>query len=78
VIGSADPTFTAALHKLQVAGLTMQQSVGVVANQVTSQAFLLATDDIFRIGSFAMVLLIPCVWLTKKALGAGASRAAAD
>jgi DHA2 family multidrug resistance protein len=78
VMGSADPTFTAALQKLQGVGLTMQQSVGVVANQVTSQAFLLATDDIFRIASVAMVLLIPCIWLTKKALGAGAGHAAAD
>jgi DHA2 family multidrug resistance protein len=78
VMGSADPTFTAALGRLQGMGLSLQQSVGAVTNQVTSQAYLLATDDIFRIAAFAMVLLIPCVWLTKKALGAGGSAHAAD
>ena len=78
VMGSADPAFAAALQKLQAVGLTLQQSVGAVTNQVTSQAFLLATDDIFRIASFAMLVLIPCVWLTKKALAGGGSAPAAD
>jgi MFS transporter, DHA2 family, multidrug resistance protein len=78
VIGSGDPAFTGALQTLQGAGLTAQQAVGAVTNQVVSQAYLLATDDIFRIASGLMVFLIPCVWLTKRALGAGASHAAAD
>jgi DHA2 family multidrug resistance protein len=76
VMGSSDPAFTAALGTLQGAGLSMTQSVGAVTNQVTSQAYLLATDDIFRVAAVLMVLLIPCVWLTKRARGAG--HAAAD
>jgi DHA2 family multidrug resistance protein len=78
VIGATDPTFTAALHKLEVAGLSATQAVGAVTNQVTSQAYLLATDQIFRVAAGLMVLLIPCIWLTRKALGAGAGAAAAD
>jgi DHA2 family multidrug resistance protein len=78
VISSADPTFTAALGRLQGMGMTLQQSVGAVTNQVTAQAFMLATDDIFRIAAYAMVVLIPCVWLTKKALAGGGGPAAAD
>jgi MFS transporter, DHA2 family, multidrug resistance protein len=78
VIGSTDPSFTLALGKLQGVGLTMQQAVGAVTNQVTGQAFMLATDDIFRIAAFAMLLLVPCVWLTKKAMGAGGAAHAAD
>jgi DHA2 family multidrug resistance protein len=76
VMGSGDPAFTQAIGKLQAAGLSATQAVGAVANQVTSQAFLLATDDIFRVAAGLMVLLVPCVWLTKRALGAG--HAAAD
>jgi len=76
VMASGDPAFTAALGKLQGAGLSMTQAVGAVTNQVTNQAYLLATDDIFRVCSGLMVLLIPCVWLTRRALGAG--HAAAD
>jgi DHA2 family multidrug resistance protein len=75
-MASGDPTFTAALQKLQAAGLSATQAVGAVTNQVTNQAFLLATDDIFRVASGLMLLLIPCVWLTKRAMGAG--HAAAD
>ena len=54
------------------------QAVGAVTNQVTSQAFMLATDDIFRIAAFAMILLVPAVWLTKKAVAGGGSAHAAD
>src|SRR6185437_15939691 len=57
VIGAQDPTFTAALQKLQAAGLSATQAVGAVTNQVTSQAYLLATDQIFRIAAGLMVLL---------------------
>jgi DHA2 family multidrug resistance protein len=77
-MASGDPTFTAALQKLQAAGLSATQAVGAVTNQVTNQAFLLATDDIFRVASGLMLLLIPCVWLTKRAMGAGGAHAAAD
>src|SRR6185437_203014 len=76
VMGASDPTFTAAVDKLQAAGLSMTQAVGAVTNQVTSQAYLLATDQIFRVAAGLMALLIPCVWLTRRALGAG--HAAAD
>ena len=78
VMGSGDPTFTAALQKLQGVGLTMAQAVASVTNQVTNQAYLLATVDIFRVASVLMLLLVPFVWMTKKALGAGAAHAAAD
>jgi DHA2 family multidrug resistance protein len=78
VMGAGDPAFTGALQKLQAAGLTATQAVGAVTNQVINQSFLLSTDDIFRICSVLMLLLVPCVWLTKKALGAGAAHAAAD
>jgi DHA2 family multidrug resistance protein len=76
VMGSNDPAFAAAVQKLQGVGLSMTQAVGAVTNQVTSQAYLLATDDIFRVAAGLTVLLIPCVWLTRRALGAG--HAAAD
>ena len=77
VMGSGDPAFTAGLQTLRGVGLGATQAVGAVTNQVTNQAYLLATDDIFRIAAGLMVLLLPCVWLTRKALGGG-GHAAAD
>jgi DHA2 family multidrug resistance protein len=77
-MGAQDPAFAGALQKLQAVGLSAQQALGAVTNQVTSQAYLLATIDIFRIFAWLMVLLIPAVWLTRKTVGAGGGGAAAD
>ena len=75
VMASGDPAFIAAIHKLQAAGLSATQAVGAVTNQVTNQSYLLATTEIFRIAAGLMVILVPCVWLTKKTLSAGAAAA---
>ncbi|THD62234.1 DHA2 family efflux MFS transporter permease subunit [Phenylobacterium sp.] len=77
VMGAQDPAFVLGLQKLQSVGMTAQQSVAGVTNQVINQAYLLATDDIFRISAGLMLVLVPFVWVTKKALsGAGAAHAA--
>jgi DHA2 family multidrug resistance protein len=78
VMGAQAPPFTSALQTLQGAGLTAQQALGAVTNQVISQAYLLATVDLFRIFAWLTVILIPLVWLSKKALSSGATHAAAD
>ncbi len=78
VMGAQDPSFVLSLEKLRGVGLGAQQALAAVANQVTSQAYLLATVDLFRIFAWLTVILIPFVWLTKKAMGAGATHAAAD
>jgi DHA2 family multidrug resistance protein len=78
VMGPLDPAFTQTLQKLQGVGLTAQQALGSVTNQVTSQAYLLATIDIFRVCAWLILAVLPLVWLTKRAMGAGASHAAAD
>jgi DHA2 family multidrug resistance protein len=78
VMGAHDPGFVLSLDRLQSLGLGAQQALGTVTNQVINQAYLLATVDIFRIFAWMTIVLIPFVWLTKKALGAGAAHAAAD
>jgi len=78
VMGAHDPAFVGALSKLQGAGLSAQQALAAATNQVTSQAYLLATIDLFRVCAILMVLVIPLIWLTRKALAAGAGHAAAD
>jgi DHA2 family multidrug resistance protein len=78
VMGAHDPGFVLSLDKLQGVGLGAQQALAAVTNQVISQAYLLATVDIFRIFAWMTVVLIPFVWFTKKALAGGAAHAAAD
>ncbi|HEY2750612.1 DHA2 family efflux MFS transporter permease subunit [Phenylobacterium sp.] len=77
-MGAQDPTFTTGLQKLEGAGLSAQQALGAVTNQVVNQAYLLATVDLFRVFAWLMVILVPLVWFTSKAMGAGASQHAAD
>jgi DHA2 family multidrug resistance protein len=78
VMGSSDPAFVLAMQKLQAAGLSAQQAAGAITNQVVNQAYTLAALDFFRVSAWLVVLLIPCVWLTRKALANGGSHAAAD
>jgi DHA2 family multidrug resistance protein len=78
VMGATDPAFVGALQKLRGAGLSLQQAVGAVTNQVTNQAFLLATDQIFWVAAWSMVALIPFVWFTRKTLSGGGAAHAAD
>jgi DHA2 family multidrug resistance protein len=76
VMGAHDPTFTLTLQKLQAAGMTYQQALGVVTRLTVNQAYLLSTLDIFRISALLMVVLIPVVWLTRRAMASGAAHAA--
>jgi len=78
VMGAHDPGFSMALQKLQAVGLSAQQALAAVTNQVGGQAYLLATIDIFRVAAILMVLLIPLVWVTSKAMAQGGTAHAAD
>jgi DHA2 family multidrug resistance protein len=77
-MAARDPSFVISLEKLQGAGLTLQQAIGAVTQQVIHQAYFLAALDFFRVSAWLTVLMIPCVWLTRKALGGGGGHAAAD
>jgi DHA2 family multidrug resistance protein len=77
-MGATDPAWLINLHRLEQAGLSLPQAVGAIGQQVVNQAYLLSTLDFFRIAAWLMVVLVPCVWVTNKAMGAGASHAAAD
>ena len=66
-ISAASPTGALTLQGLQGAGLSAGQAIGAVTQQAASQAFLLSTIDLFRICGWLSVLLIPLIWMTKKA-----------
>jgi DHA2 family multidrug resistance protein len=78
VMAAQDPNFTGAISKLQGAGLSAQQALAAATNQVTNQAYLLATIDIFRVCSILMLLVVPAIWVTRRAMSAGAGATAAD
>jgi DHA2 family multidrug resistance protein len=77
-VSAHDPTFVAALQKLQAAGMSAQQAVGAVTNQVVNQAYFLAALDFFRVSAWLTLLLVPCIWLTRKAMAQRGAAPAAD
>jgi MFS transporter, DHA2 family, multidrug resistance protein len=77
-MAAVDPNWTAAIDRLRHAGLGFAQAVCAIDQQVVNQAYLLSTIDFFRASAWIMLALIPCVWLTNRALGAGAGHPAAD
>jgi DHA2 family multidrug resistance protein len=77
-MGAHDAAFSGALQKLQSVGLSSQQALAAITNQVGGQAYLLATIDLFRVAAILMALMIPLVWVTSKAMAGGATHAAAD
>jgi DHA2 family multidrug resistance protein len=78
VIGSTDPTWVQTLYKLEHAGLTHSQAIAAATNQAISQSYHLATIDFFRASAWLMAILIPCIWLTNKAMGDSGHAAGAD
>ena len=74
--GAHDPMFAVALQGLQRAGLSAQQAMAVVTQQAAHQAYLLASIEIFRVSAWLLVLLIPCVWFTRRTMANGEVAAA--
>jgi DHA2 family multidrug resistance protein len=57
------------LQQLQALGLPAEQSYGVLDNQLTNQAFMLATNDIFWVMGWIFLVLMALVWTTKPPFG---------
>jgi DHA2 family multidrug resistance protein len=75
-MSSGSPAWIDAVGKLQAAGMTHLQAVGAVTQQVVNQAYLLAALDFFRVSAWLCVILIPLIWLTRKAMSGGGPVAA--
>jgi DHA2 family multidrug resistance protein len=73
-----DPAWTQALDALQRHGATFGEAAAGLMTQIVHQAYFLAAIDLFRISALATFVLIPLVWFTHKAKGAGGGHAAAD
>lgn len=66
------------LSGLAGAGLSPEQALGTVNRLVDQQAYMLAANDVFYVSALMFLLLIPLIYLTRRApLGAGGGDAAA-
>ncbi len=69
VMGSTDPTFSHAVTAMRSAGLSAQQALAAITQQVSDQASFLGVIDFFRISGWCLVALIPLIALTKRSRG---------
>ena len=76
VMASTDPAFVQTLDRLQAAGMTAQQALAGVTAQVVNQAYFLAVLDFFRASAWIVALLVPLIWLTRRAVSGGGLAAA--
>jgi DHA2 family multidrug resistance protein len=75
-MASNAPSWTNTLSQLQHAGMSLPQSIAMIGRQVVDQAYLLSTLDFFRVSAWLMVMLVPLIWLTSRAMGGGHAVAA--
>ncbi len=68
-MGSTDPTFSHAVTTMRSAGMSAQQAVAAIAQQVSDQASFLGVIDFFRASGWCLLALIPLIWLTKRSRG---------
>src|SRR4051812_42136305 len=72
------PALSKALANLHAVGLPDLAAKAAVSRTITSQAYLLAADDIFWASGWTCILLIGMVWLCKRAVSGGGAPVAAD
>jgi DHA2 family multidrug resistance protein len=65
-----------ALSGLRHAGLSAQQALGALAQQVENQASTVAALDLFWLFGVLSMIMIPLIWLTQRSVAGGATVAA--
>ena len=70
------PAMQQALDRLHHFGFTDAQAYGVLARSLASQAYLLASDDLFWISGWLSIAMIAVVWMARRSYGGGAPVAA--
>jgi DHA2 family multidrug resistance protein len=68
--------WTQALSTLHHLGLSVEQSLAFLTGQVVNQAYTIAALDLFWISGWLSLLMIPLIWLTRRANSQGAVVAA--
>ncbi|HEY1629852.1 MAG TPA: DHA2 family efflux MFS transporter permease subunit [Rhizomicrobium sp.] len=74
-----NPAMQGALDHLHKLGFSDLQAYGVLARNLATQAYLLASDDLFWISGWLSIAMIGVVWLARRSYsGGGGTHAAAD
>ncbi len=72
---AGDPTTGRALADLAGTGLDAAQRLALLNRGVDQQAFMVASDDVFRLSAWLFVALIAVIWMARPVAGGGGSAA---
>ncbi|MGL5045944.1 MAG: MFS transporter, partial [Plesiomonas sp.] len=72
-----NPAAQQALHSLQSAGLSAQQSAGMLANQITQQSYILSANTIFTLCGALFIGLLVLIWFAKPPFNAAGGNSGA-
>jgi DHA2 family multidrug resistance protein len=70
-ITAYNPANSAYLDKLQAAGMSNEQAYAVIERTVSSQSYMVATNEFFLYSAVLFFVLMGVVWLTKPRKGTG-------
>ena len=73
-----NPTMQQALERLHTFGFTDLQAYGFLARSLSTQAYLLASDDLFWISGWLCIAMIGVVWLARRAVSGGGPPVASE
>jgi DHA2 family multidrug resistance protein len=73
-----DPAMQHALAGLHAMGIPDAQALAILTHNLTSQAYLLASDDYFWISGWLVLAMIGVVWCAKRSMSGGGPVAAGD
>jgi DHA2 family multidrug resistance protein len=73
-----NPAMQQAMDHLHGFGFTDPQAYALLARSLSSQAYLLASDDLFWISGWLSVAMIAVVWMARRAVSGGGGTPAAD
>jgi DHA2 family multidrug resistance protein len=73
-----NPALQQAVDRLHQFGFTDSQAYALLARSLTSQAYLLASIDLFWISGWLSVAMIAFVWLARRAVSGGGAQTTAE
>jgi len=68
-MGAHGEALAGAVTRMQAAGYGAGQALTAITEQVVRQAYTLSLLDIYRASAWVVLLAIPCVWFTSRAVG---------
>jgi len=77
-INAFNPLAQKTLQQLQGFGFSELKSYGLVYNTIINQAFMLATDDIFRLSAWIFIVLLFFTWCAKRSFAQKSKGAVAE